>query len=179
MLVTCNQVVHKSWPSKDVPVLNSGPDHEGIWGVEIHIHTFLKLGTTWRLSGQLHTLAALSVGKVLLLPTKHQVCTHPLPTCWESNPDYSVVWPVSYSLGQLSYPGSLSCPGKRLSQLGNFMVFLSLARQMPAQYIELGNDCCQTHPFLFIIYNQITWHDRHEVLTSTHFSGLYKPHWHT
>jgi len=37
-------------------------------------------------SGQLHTLAALLVGKVLLLNTEHEVCTGPLPTCWESNP---------------------------------------------------------------------------------------------
>jgi len=106
-------------------------------------------------SGQLHTLAVLLVGRVLLLPTKQQVCTGPLPSCWESNPDYSAVWPLSYSLGQLSYPGSLSCPGQLLSQLGNFMVLLSLTRQMPAQDLELGNDCCLTHPFLFTIYNQV------------------------
>jgi hypothetical protein len=42
-------------------------------------------------SGQLHTLAALLMGKVLLLPTKQQVRTGPLPTCWESNRDYSAV----------------------------------------------------------------------------------------
>jgi hypothetical protein len=48
MLLTCIQVVLKSWPSKGVPVLNSGPDQEGIWGVGVQIHTFLKLGTRWR-----------------------------------------------------------------------------------------------------------------------------------
>ena len=42
-------------------------------------------------SGQLHTLDALLVGKVLLLPTEQQGCTGSLPTCQESNPDYSVV----------------------------------------------------------------------------------------
>jgi hypothetical protein len=122
----------------------------GSGGMHPHI---LKAWYYMEVSGQLHTLDALPVAKVLLLPTEHQVCTSPLPTCWESNPEY---WPVSYSLGQLSYLGSLSCPGKRLSQLGNFMVFLSLARQMPAQYLELGNDCCLTYHFLFITYNQIT-----------------------
>jgi len=48
ILLTCNQAVHISWPSKDVPVLNSGPDHAGIRGVTVQIHRFLKLGTTWR-----------------------------------------------------------------------------------------------------------------------------------
>jgi hypothetical protein len=64
----------------------------------------LKAWYYMEVSGQLHTLAALPVGEVLLLPTKQQVRTGPLPTCRESNPDYSVVWPVSYSLGQMSYP---------------------------------------------------------------------------
>jgi hypothetical protein len=173
MLLPCNQVVHISWSSKDNPVINSGPwRHMGSGGTDPHI---LKAWYYMEVSGQLHTLAALLMSKVLLLPTKQQVCTGFLPTCCESNPDYSAVWPLSYSLGQLSYPESLSCPGQRLSQLGNVMVFLCLTRQMPAQYLELGNDCCLTHPFLFIIYNQIIRHDRHEVLTSTHFSGLYKP----
>jgi hypothetical protein len=154
MLLTRDQVVHKSWPSKDVPVFNSGPDDEGTWGVEVQIHTFLKLGiaeseregtraetriglsakrtspfksaggsvqlTTGsrgvRTSRQDYWLptpfasfpftsppvrhhvpshsdsallhkgkwlvshpSALLVGKVLLLPTEHQVCTGPLP----------------------------------------------------------------------------------------------------
>jgi hypothetical protein len=116
-------------------------------------------------NGQLHTLAALLVGKVLLLPTEHQVCTGPLRTRWESNPDYSVVWPVSYTLNQLSYPGSLSCPG-RLFQMGNFMVFLSLTRQMPAQYLQLGNDCCLTQTFLFIMYIKIKSPDMRDTTCS-------------
>jgi hypothetical protein len=122
----------------------------GRGGTDPHI---LKAWYYMEVSGQIHTLAALLMGKVLLLPTEQQGCTGPLPTCWESKPDYSVVWPVSYSLSQLSYPGSLSRPGQRLSQMGNFMVFFSLTRQMPAQYPELDNDCFLTNPFLFITYH--------------------------
>jgi hypothetical protein len=135
----------------------------------------LKAWYYMEVSGQLHTLASLLGGNVLLLASEQQGCTGPLPTCWESNPDYSVVRPVSYSLGQLSYPGSLSWPGQRLSQLGNFKVFFSLTRQTPAQYPELDNDYFLTNPFLFIIYHhQSIWHDKHEVFPSTHFGGNFK-----